>query len=252
MTKDSADKDLLAIINQALNRQGISAREASIRATGTPELIRNMRRGSVPSVERFRALCKVLKLEFYVGPEQLQKSPAMRAANDKDVLYNMFQEVISRLPPKSTRVKTAEPNASYGFPKSDDIYHIPPFETSGIAGKNMIAKGERIASYVAFQGSWLYKHNLDPKHCVIAQVCDEAMEPTIPNHAVVLVDRLRCRRLVGHIYAINIDDNLTLRRFVKNKNEWQLVGDHPKYKTIPLSDSVEVLGEVKWTAKTLE
>ena len=36
-------------------------------AVGTPELIRDMRRGRVPSVERFRALCEVLGLEFYVG-----------------------------------------------------------------------------------------------------------------------------------------------------------------------------------------
>ena len=39
-----------------------------MRAVGTPELIRDMRRGRVPSVERFRALCNVLDLEFYVGP----------------------------------------------------------------------------------------------------------------------------------------------------------------------------------------
>ena len=39
-----------------------------MRAVGTPELIRDMRRGRVPSVERFRSLCEVLGLEFYVGP----------------------------------------------------------------------------------------------------------------------------------------------------------------------------------------
>ena len=39
-----------------------------MRAVGTPELIRDMCRGRVPSVERFRALCEVLDLEFYVGP----------------------------------------------------------------------------------------------------------------------------------------------------------------------------------------
>ena len=41
-----------------------------MRAVGTPELIRDMRRGRVPSVERFRALCEVLDLEFYVGPHR--------------------------------------------------------------------------------------------------------------------------------------------------------------------------------------
>ncbi len=39
-------------------------------AIGSPELITNMRRGRVPSVERFRALCEVLDLEFYAGPRR--------------------------------------------------------------------------------------------------------------------------------------------------------------------------------------
>ena len=37
-------------------------------AVGTPELIHDMRRGRVPSVERFQKLCRALELEFYVGP----------------------------------------------------------------------------------------------------------------------------------------------------------------------------------------
>ena len=43
-------------------------------AVGTPELIRDMRRGRVPSVERVRALCEVLDLEFYIGPRRAKDS----------------------------------------------------------------------------------------------------------------------------------------------------------------------------------
>ena len=60
--------DILREIDDALRRHGISARAASIRAHGSPELIRDMRRGHVPSVERLRSLCDSLGLEFYVGP----------------------------------------------------------------------------------------------------------------------------------------------------------------------------------------
>lgn len=63
-------QDLLNEIELALKALGWSARQASIRAVGTPELIRDMRRGRVPSVERFRALCHVLDLDFYVGPRR--------------------------------------------------------------------------------------------------------------------------------------------------------------------------------------
>lgn len=60
-------RDLLEEVERAIRRRGWSARQASMIAVGTPELIRDMRRGRVPSVERFRALCEVLGLEFYVG-----------------------------------------------------------------------------------------------------------------------------------------------------------------------------------------
>lgn len=61
-------QDLLHEIERAVKARGWSARQASIEAVGAPELIRDMRRGRVPSVERFRALCNALDLEFYVGP----------------------------------------------------------------------------------------------------------------------------------------------------------------------------------------
>lgn len=64
-------EDLLAVIERAVRTRGWSARQSSMMAVGTPELIRDMRRGRVPSVERFRALCEVLGLEFYVGPPRV-------------------------------------------------------------------------------------------------------------------------------------------------------------------------------------
>ena len=60
-------EDLLELVNIALRERRWSARQASIEAVGNDQLIRNMRRGQVPSVEKFRALCRVLDLEFYAG-----------------------------------------------------------------------------------------------------------------------------------------------------------------------------------------
>ena len=61
-------EDILREIDAALEHLGLSARAASIRAQGAPEMIRDMRRGHVPSVQRLRSLCEVLDLEFFVGP----------------------------------------------------------------------------------------------------------------------------------------------------------------------------------------
>ena len=66
-------ESLLREIERAVKARGWSARQASLRAVGTPELIREMRRGRVPSVERIRSLCEVLDLEFYVGPPRAER-----------------------------------------------------------------------------------------------------------------------------------------------------------------------------------
>lgn len=61
--------DIIVTINRALREQRYSASKASLEA-GSPDLIRNIRRGRMPSVERLRALCEVLDLDFYVGPRR--------------------------------------------------------------------------------------------------------------------------------------------------------------------------------------
>ena len=58
-------RELLELIDEVLAERRWSARQASIEAIGTPNLIMNMRRGRVPSIHRLRSLCDVLGLEFH-------------------------------------------------------------------------------------------------------------------------------------------------------------------------------------------
>ena len=62
--------DLVAAVNRALRVRGWSARKTSLEAVGQPELVRDLRRGRVPTVGSLEALCEVLDLEFYVGPRR--------------------------------------------------------------------------------------------------------------------------------------------------------------------------------------
>ena len=59
--------DLVEIINAALRRRGWSAQHASMTAVGSPDYIRDVRRGRLRHVAKFRKLCRTLGLEFYVG-----------------------------------------------------------------------------------------------------------------------------------------------------------------------------------------
>ena len=249
MNKNLSAKALLKIIDQALNKQGISARQASILATGGPELIRGIRRGSIPSVERIRALCEVLELEFYIGPARSEASDLIDSPEKTGTIHSMFREIISRLPPRSSYRKTAEPKASY-VSGTDIIHYIPVLEMEATASKQTEDKSYQKPCHVAFHSDWFARHKLDFEHCVIVAVQDKSMEPTIAEHSIVLIDRLRCRRRIGSIYVIRINDGIAVRRLDKSKDRWQLVSDHPKWKSEPFPDSAEIIGEVKWTAKT--
>ena len=63
-------EDLIEEINRALRARGWSAQHASRQVGGGPEFVRNLRRGHVGTIEKFRMLCEVLDLEFYVGPRR--------------------------------------------------------------------------------------------------------------------------------------------------------------------------------------
>ena len=67
---------LLSLVKERLAALEMSAAAASTRAVGNHYLIRNIeRRRRWPSVESLIALCRVLDLEFYVGPKREASAP---------------------------------------------------------------------------------------------------------------------------------------------------------------------------------
>lgn len=106
-------EDILLEIDAALKRLGLSARAASIRAQGSPEMIRDMRRGHVPSVERLRSLCEVLDLEFFVGPRRMRRDAS---EGTPDVLLSTLERTAQDL-----AQLTADAG---GNPVSDDLWSV--------------------------------------------------------------------------------------------------------------------------------
>lgn len=75
-------------------------------------MIRDMRRGHVPSVERLRSLCEVLGLEFYVGP------PRWRPAEDGGALPDIPLRALERSAQDLVRLTLV----AGGNPISDDLW----------------------------------------------------------------------------------------------------------------------------------
>jgi len=60
--------DIVAVIEEALARRGISAAAASKAAAGNQSFIKNIKAGSSPTLRNLERLADVLGLEIYVGP----------------------------------------------------------------------------------------------------------------------------------------------------------------------------------------
>ena len=63
--------------------------------------------------------------------------------------------------------------------------------------------------------------------------------------------RGRKRRRVGRIFVLRTDDGLVVKRAGKDKEgNWQIVSEHPAWPPTSWPNETEVIGEVRWAART--
>ena len=78
------------------------------------------------------------------------------------------------------------------------------------------------------------------------------MAPTLPEGSAILVDRARRWRRVGGIFVVRTADGVVVKRAGKDEaGGWLLQGVHPAWEPALWPDDAEVIGEVKWMARTL-
>ena len=153
------------------------------------------------------------------------------------------------------RAKVSElDDASAVTTDEEDGHSVDVMELDTAAGAGAVVDFERVKDRIRFRQSWLRKHGLVARQCKVIGVKGTSMEPTLTDGCSILIDLNRRSRLVGHIYVIRTDDGLIVKRAGKNRaGNWQLVSDNPDKKewpTLRWRDNAEVLGEVKWAART--
>lgn len=100
-----------------------------------------------------------------------------------------------------------------------------------------------------FGMDFLAKFDLDPSRCEVVEVRDPSMAPTFPPGSVCLVD-LREKELAnGGIYAIEPKRGLLIRRAAERSSRWLLTADNPSFSTLPWRPTMNVVGQVVWTAR---
>ncbi len=259
-------EDILREIDAALERLGLSARAASIRAQGTPETIRDMRRGHVPSVERLRSLCEVLDLEFHVGPRRVRVDERPGAP---DVLLSTLERAAQDL----ARL-TVEAG---GNPVPDDLW--PEIAARRVTAVSLLGSGSAPVDWRTYDATPSYDaprkprekkrgltvnmdigsvdnrwamSGLDLLSCFLLEVGDEFMEPAIPKGCTVLVDRALTEWQPPRIMAVRIDGDAIVRcAALGGDGQRLLASNDPGRPDVSLPADAEILGGVQAVLKTV-
>ena len=246
-------EDLIRLILHRLEETGLSAAGASTRAVGNHYLIRNMqRRGGFPSFQALQSLCRVLGLEFYIGPPRDPSAlPPEGAAADseKDLEPPPWAR---RLRQQMRRDLTEALNGSDRPDFPDSPFRSGIHELSAAAGEGGGDLDESVAGYLAFTRHWLDSHPLFPPLCTVVCVRGDSMEPTLPDGSCILVDRRSREPRHGRIFAVKTKEGLTVKRLQRDAGGGlRLIGDNPACKPLPWPDRAEVVGEVMGAGKPM-
>lgn len=135
---------------------------------------------------------------------------------------------------------------------ADEYAYIPAYDIEVSAGNGSVCLGEaRATKHLAFRKQWLSSRGLKAKSLAALFTKGDSMTPTIPESAVVVINRDQTQALDGKVYVIRIED----RHYVK-RTQWllggglRLISDNKFYDPLDITKedmaacSIEVCGQV--------
>ena len=141
---------------------------------------------------------------------------------------------------------------SDSFASEDEYAYIPAYDVEVSAGNGAVCLGEATATkHLAFRRQWLTARGLREQSLAALFTKGDSMTPTIPESAVVVINRDHTTPLDGKVYVIRIDD----RHYVK-RVQWvpngglRLISDNKQYDSFDITKAdmeatdIEVCGQV--------
>ena len=187
------------------------------------------------------------------GRSSLLLDGAVRAAKELGVSLDYLTGLTDD--PTPFPVNVDSPNSVVAETK--ERYDVDPEETlsrldevAAAAGSGAEVYDETVTAKVPFRSSWLRRNRINPRHCKIINVRGDSMEPTLPHGCQVIVDRNRKELRNGRIYVMRTEEGLVVKRVKQNAQGWWLMSDNPTWAPLFLSEDTDIIGEVRWTART--
>ena len=144
------------------------------------------------------------------------------------------------------------PSAELTAVADGDEQQVNIVELAAAAGHGAVVDSERVIGRIAFRRSWLRQHGLAADQCSVIRVVGASMEPTLPDGCSILVNRAQHRPRDGRLFVVRTADGLIVKRAGGEGGDWVLMSDNPtgEWPPVPWPDDAEVVGEVRWAART--
>lgn len=135
-----------------------------------------------------------------------------------------------------------------------DYALVPKVRAKAGAGSSLITDGEEVGLY-AFRKEFLKRIGLDGNNdLVLFDVMGESMEPTIMHKDTVLASKRESDPVSGQIYVIRVDDELLVKRILREPGKLIVVSDNPAHRSFEIDlaaphPNFEIIGRVRWQGR---
>lgn len=226
---------ILAIIDEALKKKGLSDAAASNLAVGNPSLLKNMRNSkgkfAYSAVEK---LANVLDLECYLGPP--------RAAQD---------ETSAALQPVPLDRSEQPPPIDDEDAEAMIEVRLHPQKFAAGDGEAETEPGSLISS-LSFPAPWLRRLGLSAQSAALIWVKGDSMTPTLMNGAMAMLDTRIDDIKKRKIYAFRFGEELFVKRLERISPDTLIAqSDNAAYDTMVIAgadlEQFQMFGQVVWS-----
>lgn len=139
----------------------------------------------------------------------------------------------------------------------DEFALVRRVDVAVSAGSGALVFEEGSKSALTFRRSFLHEIGVSPASAVIVTVKGHSMEPTIRDGAVILVSTSAKTVIDREIYAFRMDDELYVKRLIRDPDGFRLLSDNPDKvmypdKTVHEGDTgMEIIGRALWMGARL-
>lgn len=140
---------------------------------------------------------------------------------------------------------------------ANDFAMIEHADVKFSAGRGSLVFVEGRQSRLAFRRDFLKAQGASEKSAVLVHVSGASMEPTIPDEAVLLVNRGARSVVNGRVFAFRLNGELLVKRMFNRGAELRAVSDNPDRESFPdivlgnEEQEFEMIGRVLWMGAKL-